>query len=122
MVLKILKGLQVRRDTIKNCLVFLIANNTLYVEHKIGNDSLNELPKNDLVLEMLLIHDNVDENNINDTSSCASNQDTEIDEISEESENSCDTEKGNATGSNSLIEKNIQGLQFFIIMTKKRKV
>ena len=52
----------------------------MYTDHTIDDASLNELPKEDLVLEMLYVHDK-DGKDINDTSSCVSSQETETDKI-----------------------------------------
>ena len=58
----------------------------LYPDHTIDVTSLNTLPMDGSVLEMLLVHDNVDENDINDISSCVISQEVETNKIPEESE------------------------------------
>ena len=51
----------------------------MYAEYIIDEISLDELPENSLVLEMLPVHDDVDENNINDNISCMSSEEIESD-------------------------------------------
>ena len=55
---------------------------------------------------MLPVHDDVDENNIDDTSSWMSSQETKTDKISRESKIIQILEQGDATGSDSLTEGN----------------
>ena len=62
-----------------------ICDNPLYAKHTIDVNSLDDLPKDGLVLEMLPVHDNFNEKNINDISFCVSSQETEINTIPEES-------------------------------------
>ena len=67
MILNKLKIYKYIGIVLKRWLVFLIANNRLYAEHNTYEASLNMLLVDGLALEMLPVHDNVDENNIDDT-------------------------------------------------------
>ena len=51
------KDLQVRRERVRKWLEFLIANNPLYKDFTIDENSLSQLPEDNLVLSMLSVHD-----------------------------------------------------------------
>ena len=62
-----------------------------------------------MVLEILPVHKKIDENNINDTTSCVSSQETETGKVPVKSEIGRSPEQGGATGSNFLVEENYLG-------------
>ena len=66
---------------------------------------MSELPVDGLVLIILHVHDNVDDYNIINTSSCMSSQETETDKIPVESGISRGPQQGGTTSSNLLIAK-----------------
>jgi hypothetical protein len=102
------KDLQVRRERVRKWLEFLIANNPLYKDFTIDENSLSQLPEDDSVLNMLSVHDE-DEFSINGTSSTVGSQEKETQELPVETEISRGPEQGGATGTDSLVEEGYLG-------------
>ena len=82
--------------------------NPFYEDHTVDEDFQSEIPEDGLVLEMLPVHDK-DENNINDTSSYVSSQETETDQILVEFKISCGPEQLGSIGSDFLVKENYLG-------------
>ena len=62
-----------------------------------------------MVLEILPVHKKIDENNINDTTSCVSSQETETGKVPVKSEIGRSPEQGGATNTNFLTKESYLG-------------
>ena len=78
------------------------------LDFTIDENTLSQLPDDDSILTLLTPHDE-DEISIDGTSSTVGSQETETEELPEETEISRGPEQGGATGTDSLVEESYLG-------------